>query len=203
MTRIRFSIASLLIVVIVLAVGFAALREASDIWSSGTFTLTIGALLISALLAVHRARSARAFWIGYALFGCTYLVLSLVPVIESRLITTKGLTYLDSKVPGRSPVVLSVRFTTSGSTSVNQQIQALAFSSSGNQVAGSAFGAVRLWDATTGKLRQGWGGTTENFVSIGQSFIALLVGWLGGLLSRRLYRVSSQPEALTTMITPA
>src|SRR5262249_22755734 len=137
MTRIRFSIASLLVAVIVLAVAFAALREANDIWSSGIFTLTVGALLTSILLAVHRASSARAFWFGFALFGCTYLVLSFVPAIESRLITTKGLTYLDSKVPGRSAMVLSIRFTTSGSTSVNQQIQAIAFSPSGNQVAGS------------------------------------------------------------------
>jgi hypothetical protein len=203
MPRIRFSIASLLVVVIVLAVAFAALREASDIWSSGIVTLTVGALLTSILLAVHRAASARAFWFGFALFGCTYLVLSFVPAIESRLITTKGLTYLDSKVPGRSPAVFSIRLSVSGGTSAKSQIQAIAFSPSGNQVAGSGSGVVRLWNATTGKLLQGWGGTTENFVNIGHSFIALLVGWLGGLLSRRLSRVSGQPEALTTIIAPA
>ena len=39
---------------------------------------------------------------GFALFGWAYLGLSLVPSIESRLITTKALAYLDSKVPGRS-----------------------------------------------------------------------------------------------------
>src|SRR5271157_2029993 len=102
MRRFRFSIASLLVVVLYVAVGFAALKESSDLWESGVFTLTLAALLISILLAVHRSGSRRAFWIGFALFGWTYLGLSTVRSIESRLITTKALTYLDSKVPGRS-----------------------------------------------------------------------------------------------------
>jgi hypothetical protein len=197
MTRIRFTIASLLIAVLFLAVGFAALREASELWSSSIFTLTLGALLISILLAIHRASTARAFWVGFALFGSGYLGLSLVPSIETRLITTKGLAYLDSKVPGRPPVVFSIRLSASSSLSVSQQIQAVAFSPSGNQVAGASSGVVRLWDAATGKLLQGWGGTTENFVNIGHSLIALLVAWLGGLLSRRLSRDSRPPEVLT------
>ncbi len=102
MKHIRFSIANLLVVVLFVAIGFAALRESSDLWESGVFTLALTALLISILLAVHRTEFRRAFWIGFALFGWIYLGLSLVPSIESRLITTKALAYLDSKVPGRS-----------------------------------------------------------------------------------------------------
>src|SRR5215472_6201067 len=107
MSRIRFTIASLLVVVLVVAVGFAALREASDLWDSGAFTLTLVVLLVSILLAVHRTESRRAFWLGFALFGWAYLGLSLVPSIEPRLLTTKALAYLDSKVPGRSVGVLA------------------------------------------------------------------------------------------------
>ena len=56
---------------------------------------------------------------------------------------------------------------------------------------------VRLWDAATGRLLGGWSGTTENFVRIGHSLLALLVGWLGGQLSRHLCRTSrlSEPSA--------
>ena len=36
MKRIRFNIASLLVVVLFVAVGFAGLREASEIWESGS-----------------------------------------------------------------------------------------------------------------------------------------------------------------------
>jgi hypothetical protein len=99
MRRFRFHIGTLLIVIIFLSVGFAALRESNGIWDSGVFTLVLGVLLVSVLLAIHRNGSRRTFWLGFALFGAAYLGLSLVPPIESRLITTKALAYIDSKVP--------------------------------------------------------------------------------------------------------
>jgi uncharacterized membrane protein len=71
MRRIRFNIASLLGVISVIGVGFAALRESSDLWVSSLFTLTLAALLISILLAIHRTEKRRAFWLGFALFGST------------------------------------------------------------------------------------------------------------------------------------
>ena len=94
MKRIQFTIASLLAVVLLVAVGVAALREASGLWESGILTLTLAALLISILFAVHRLESRRAHWLGFTLFGAAYLGLSLVPSIEPRLITTGGLAYL-------------------------------------------------------------------------------------------------------------
>ena len=183
MRRIRFTIASLLVVVLFVAVGFAALRESNEIWDSGVFTLTFAVLLASILLAIHRSEARRAFWIGFAVFGWIYLGLSWVPSIESRLATTKALAYLESKVPGRPQNFFKV--------------QAVAFSPDGNRLATSSLGTVRLWDATTGRLLGGWGGTTENFVRIGHSLIALLAGWFGGLLSRRLWRASRATDAST------
>jgi hypothetical protein len=101
MNRIRFNIAGLLIVVLFVAEGFAALRESTELWDSGLLTMTLMVLLCSILLAIHRHDARRAFWVGFALFGAGYLALSLIPSIESRLMTTKGLAYLDSTVPGR------------------------------------------------------------------------------------------------------
>jgi len=187
MSRIRFNIASLLVVVVVFAVGIAALREANEIWDSGLFTLTLGVLLISILIAIHRAESRRAFWIGFALFGTTYLALSLVPSIESRLATTKVLAYLDSKVPGRTQNFFKIQVTGSN------QVHAVAFSPQGNQLATSSLGTVRLWDTTTGRLLGGWAGTTENFVRIGHSLFALIAACVGGQLSRLLYSKNRQP----------
>jgi hypothetical protein len=195
MRHIRFNIGSLLVAVLLLGVGFAALRESNETWDSGLFTLTLGALLISILLVIHGSDARRAFWIGFALFGWSYLALSLVPSIESRLVTTKGLAYLDSQVPGRTQTFFKVQFTATGSRAPGNQVQAVAFSPQGDQIATSSLGTVRLWDATTGRLLGGWAGTTESFVKIGHSLIALLVGWLGGLLSRRLWRGSRPPES--------
>jgi hypothetical protein len=190
MRTLRFNIASLLVIILVLGVGFAALRESSDLWESGIFTLTLGILLISILLAVHRSESNRAFWLGFALFGWAYMGLTFMPSIESRLITAKALAYLDSKVPGRSLGFWIADVSGVGSGSPSNQVQNLAFSASGSRLAISSQGQVRLWDATTGKLLSGWSGTTANFVRIGHSLFALLVGWLGGQLSRRLCRTS-------------
>jgi hypothetical protein len=190
MRRLRFRIGTLLILIIVLGVGFAALRESNDIWDSGVFTLALAALLVSILLAMHRSEARRAFWIGFALFGAAYLGLSLVPSINSRLITTKALASLDSKLPGRSLGFFTIHFNGTGSGAPGNEVQSVAFTVDGRQLATSSQGQVRLWDVATGRLLAGWGGTTENFVRIGHSLFALMAGWSGGLLSRRLWRAS-------------
>jgi hypothetical protein len=182
MRHLRFNIAGLLVVILVLAVGFAALRQADEAWESGLFSLLLLGLLLAVLMSVHRGEAKRAFWVGFALCGWVYLGLSLVPSVESRLVTTKALAYLDSKVPGHPSAVLAVRLTGMGSGSSGAQIQI-----------DSAASNVRFWDAATGRLLSGWGGTTANFIGIGHSLFALLAAWLGGLVSRRLYRHSRPP----------
>jgi WD40 repeat protein len=117
----------------------------------------------------------------------------LVPSLESRLITTKSLAYLDSKVPGRSLGIFTLRLSAAGSVAPSNQVQNVAFTVDGTQLATSSQGQVRIWNAATGKLLGGWSGTTENFIRIGHSMFALLVGWFGGQLSRRLFRSSSPP----------
>ena len=69
MRRLRFHLGTLVILILVLGVGFAALREPNEIWDNGLFTLTLGVLLISIVLAIHRVEKRRAFWLGFALFG--------------------------------------------------------------------------------------------------------------------------------------
>jgi hypothetical protein len=195
MSRIRFTIASLLAVVLLVAVGFAALRESDDLWDSGVFTLTLGVLLVSVHLALHRTDSRRTFWIGCALCGWGYLGLSLVPSIESRLITTKALSYLDSRVPGRSEAVYTIRLPGTGSGSPGMKVRHVAFTPEGRLLATSGRGHVRLWDAATGKPLGGWNGTTENFVRIGHCLFALVAAWFGGQLSRRLCRNPGAPDS--------
>ena len=183
MRRFRFHLGTLVILVLILGIAFAALRESNETWESGLFTLTLAVLLTSVLLAIYPTESRRAFWMGFALFGWTYLALSLVPSIESRLATTMALAYLDSKVQGRPQNFFRLHVT--GGTPGNR-VQAVAFSPDGNRLATSSLGTVRLWDATTGRLLGGWAGTTEHFVRIGHSLIALIVAFLGGQLSRHL-----------------
>ena len=102
MSRPRFTIAGVIAIVAFMAVGLAALRGADDAWDGGLFGLTALTLLMAVLLAIHRRGARRAYWLGFTMFGWVYLVMSLVPPIEGRLPTSKGLAYLDSKVPGRA-----------------------------------------------------------------------------------------------------
>jgi hypothetical protein len=136
MRRFRFHLGTLLLIILLVGVGLAALRESNEIWDSSLFSVTIGVLLISILLAIHRTERRRAFWLGFALFGSAYLGLSLVPSIESRLITTRALDYLDSKIRDRSLVSLRRVWDTWSSkpTQNNQTIPStsIAFSPQGN-----------------------------------------------------------------------
>ena len=73
MRRFRFHIGTLVILVLLLGFGFAALRESNETWDSSIFSLTLVVLSISILLAIHRTYQRQAFWLGFALFGSAYL----------------------------------------------------------------------------------------------------------------------------------
>jgi hypothetical protein len=76
MRRPRVSIASLLAVVAVAALGFAAVTVASPIWV-GLVTSLTWFLIVAALLGVLFGRgSRRVFWTGFALLGWSYLILT-------------------------------------------------------------------------------------------------------------------------------
>jgi hypothetical protein len=53
MRRPRFTIATLLVAVVLAAVGLAGLRESDQRWDSDLFTATLGVMSLSVLLAVH------------------------------------------------------------------------------------------------------------------------------------------------------
>jgi hypothetical protein len=213
MRRFRFHIGTLVILVLLLGVSFAALRESNEIWDSSIFSSTLCMLLISILLAVHRTEKRRAFWLGFALFGSAYLGVSLLPTIESRLITTKALGFLDSKVSRSSPdgltyfdydndglmdlvvannsqpTVLSLN---KGNGTWQDVVEAGPSNPPDNQ-------ARSPWQRLLGTSLKGSSGTTEHFVRIGHSLLAIIVASIGGYIYRRLYasnRQAVEPSAI-------
>jgi hypothetical protein len=169
MRRFRFHLGTIVIVVLFIGVGIAALRESNEIWDSGIFSVTFGVFLVSILLAIHRTERRRAFWLGFALFGWIYLVLTLMPSIEPRLITTTALTLLDSNMPRSSPAGFpDIDYNENGSIDLFV-----------------ANNTVGRWNSLVGtSLKRSSG--TGHFVRIGHSLFAVVAALLGGQLSRYL-----------------
>ncbi len=201
--RFRFTIASLLVVILFLGVGIAALRQSSDLWNSGLFTLTLAVLLISIPLAVQRTENRGAFWLGFALFGWIYLGLSLVPSIESRLITSRGLRFVDSKMPRSHTQGLAyLDFDNDGRMDLlvaNSSQPGVLYRKRGNGTLEEVTSAARSnarWFSNDFLVTtpRGSSGTSENFIAIGHSLLALLAAIAGGLISRCLVAKGREPD---------
>jgi hypothetical protein len=188
-SRPRFTIGRILFVIGFAGLALAALRGADEVWDSGAFAAALVLFLAGALLAVHREGRNRSYWSGFVLCGTTALVVSLIPPIEARLPTTKALTWLDSKVPGRNQAPIPAQTVLwSRLQSSAPGARTLTFSPDGSlltdNVTGSspsqAFTTLRFLSNTTT-------GTTERFVSIGHTIIALVFGMIGGTFSTWLW----------------
>ncbi len=96
MSRPRFNVATILLVLPVIALGCMAVLHPSDIWASGLFTLTLGLLATATLCALLGPPRHRAAWIGCSVFGWSYLVFTFLYV-----------DYRISPRPVRSPQLLT------------------------------------------------------------------------------------------------
>jgi hypothetical protein len=79
MIRLRFTLAQLMAILLYLGLGFAALRNANEFWASATYTLAI--IMITAPLVGALARKGRVpmTWVGFAIFGWSYLLIPQLP----------------------------------------------------------------------------------------------------------------------------
>ncbi len=73
MRKIRFTIGGLMAVVLVLALGFAALKSPNPIWAGVFWALTHGALGLAILAIFLRKGVERVWWLGFAVFEGGYL----------------------------------------------------------------------------------------------------------------------------------
>ena len=69
MGRTRLSVAGLIGVVLIAALGLAAIRNASELWAAAVVTLAAMLLGVGVLGCIFRRGEKRAFWVGFTLFG--------------------------------------------------------------------------------------------------------------------------------------
>ncbi len=89
----RFSIRTLMAVVVVCAVGPAALINANDWWAGIMPLVALASVGVAVLGAVILSGRARYWWLGYSLFSGAYLILTVGPGISMdvthSLVTTR------------------------------------------------------------------------------------------------------------------
>ncbi len=76
-SRMRFTVRQMMVSVIVVSVGLAALLSGSESIAGAVLLLTLGMLAISVLGMVYRREEGPRFWIGFALLGWGYMSLVL------------------------------------------------------------------------------------------------------------------------------
>ena len=100
MRRYRITIAGLIVLVVLVALGLAALRNASAWWAAGVETAALLLLGVAAVGAWRAGGAWRAFWAGALVFGGGYGALSLVgPGPEPEASDSKPVFLLGDPLP--------------------------------------------------------------------------------------------------------
>jgi hypothetical protein len=85
--------------VLLVAMALAALRHPSPLLASVLYSLVLGLVCIAAFGALFGRGSQRRMWSGFGIFAGVYLGLAFAafPLSAPSLLTTWGLSYLDTK----------------------------------------------------------------------------------------------------------
>ena len=141
--------------IVLVAVGFAALKNPTEPVASSTFTLTMVMLLLALVGVGFRRGDKQLFWAGFATFGWGTLAFDLATgaLIPPRLFSSLLIAHLTRVMPapGTSNIQMNVSFTVTTLTGSNTGSNPFAF---------------------------------EPFFQIGHSMAVLMVALLGTMLVR-------------------
>jgi hypothetical protein len=104
MSRLRFSIGALILVVAIAAVALAAIRSGSLAWAGAMISITFFAMICSLVGIAFGRGMRRVYWWGFALLGWSYLFLMFAPWLSEnigeRLLAPNLTDYLDEFLYG-------------------------------------------------------------------------------------------------------
>lgn len=102
MNRPQVTILSLVSIVALAAVGFAAIRTGNATWAGILFSVTLFSLLAAPMGIIVGRGARRIYWSGFALLGWSYVVLISVPIlyehVGQRLLAPQLLDWLGENV---------------------------------------------------------------------------------------------------------
>lgn len=101
--RFRFSIASMMAVIVLIGLSFASLRINSVLCASLILLATLALLCGAILMSFAQGGTARLAWIGCAVFGWPCFILGFWPVANERLGPPRTTALLDEAIPYISP----------------------------------------------------------------------------------------------------
>jgi hypothetical protein len=171
MNRPRVTIAGMMTVVLILGVGFAALRYSTIYWASGVFTLVVLLLSVATLGSIACRGRARATWAGFAVFGWIYFGTTFIAWPNSNGVTAPP--YLTQALLESHPPAASDE-------------KVLIYDSAPT---GIRFSETPTFVGFTGRVIN-----LLHFRCIGHSLAAVLFGLVGAALGR-FFATRTQPEA--------
>ncbi|HEU5117063.1 MAG TPA: hypothetical protein VFT74_10395 [Isosphaeraceae bacterium] len=173
----QVSMAGLLGLVAISAVGLASLKYATVVWTSIAATVALGLLLTAVLGTAFRKGPERGFWAGFALFGLVYLTLVNWSAVggQTGSSLTGGLSDLAEWVHPNAPLRFDIRTMPQPAGNTTGPLARQGFVS--RSVAPEA-PADAYEEAQTRYIRIG------NFVSIGRYALCLVFALVGGVIGR-------------------
>jgi hypothetical protein len=179
----QFSLRGLLLFIAAPSLTLGAMHYATEAWAIGAVSLTLFILLFCAALAVGSRGDRRSFWLGFAVCGGAYLIvtMSFAPEFVERLATSKAVAFLRdqfhpaSQYPNYNP---RDEIPTPTALMPSQ----LKYEPGQN---------IPPWYSNYG---EDYEAMTRSFVLIGQCAWALILGSIGGMLAQFAASLS-RPQA--------
>lgn len=178
----RLSILKLMGFVLVVAVGFAALRASNGYWVGGLLFVTLGLLGFAILACYHGRGPARAAWLGF-LVGCGGYFLSIRTLSAPELGSFPPLLLIAYGQSRYFPLdgVINISFTT--------------VSPAGTAPPTPPTPNLSNWVVAPASNLMGWdpllspgSANAVFFYRVGNILFAWLFGWIGSVVSRRMWR---------------
>ena len=195
----RFSIRTLMAVIVVCAVGMAALMNANSLWAGMMLLASLAAVGIAMMGAVILRGGEQYWWAGFAFFGGAYLALAFAPwlsdTFQPQLGTTRLLSFIHAQTqpPMHETLVdlATLNFERKRVVADIEQTRRVAGTKNDPSLLAMQ---KKLADLDARIDRFQYMATVNHFQRVGHALFALLSGLLGGTAAAWFYARRERAE---------